>query len=263
MLSYQHGYHAGNRADVLKHAVLDTLLQKVAGGTGPVLYVETHAARGQYDLTGPQARKRAEADAGIKPLLATPAPAPLESWLALVKHHGVRAYPGSPQLARERLKANARLVLFERHPAEYAELERNMRDDPRVRTLHQDGYGGALRLSPRAGEQIFVLVDPSYETSRDIEALALWTPKALKRWPRGILVLWLPLFRDGREADFGQYLARLDPNVLVAAARWPVRPGQESSLEGSAMVAFGAPETARKPCAAIAACLEAAWRQAP
>jgi 23S rRNA (adenine2030-N6)-methyltransferase len=75
---------------------------------------------------------------------------------------------------------------------------------------HADGYSGALKLSPRSNEQIVCFVDPSYETSRDIDALALWTPRALKRWPKGILILWLPLFKDGREIEFGEYLTELD-----------------------------------------------------
>lgn len=261
MLSYQHGYHAGNQADVLKHCVLDVLLRHASSGRKPILYVETHAARGRYDLTAPEARKSREAEQGILPLMAGEAPPALGDWLALVRSRGIRAYPGSPDLARARLTANARIVLFERHPAEYAALQDNMRDDPRVRTLHQDGYTGALRLSPRSGEQIFVLVDPSYETRRDIEALSDWTPKALKRWPQAVLVLWLPLFRDGREAGFGQYLSGLTPNVLIAGARWPASKGRESSLEGSAIVAFGAPETARAQCQDIASSLETLWKQ--
>jgi len=77
MLSYQHGFHAGNRADVLKHAVLDLVLRDVAKGPRPVLYVETHSGRGRYDLTGPQARKGGEADTGILALLKGKAPAGL------------------------------------------------------------------------------------------------------------------------------------------------------------------------------------------
>ncbi|MFN4025299.1 MAG: 23S rRNA (adenine(2030)-N(6))-methyltransferase RlmJ [Hyphomonas sp.] len=259
MLSYQHGFHAGNRADVLKHAVLDTLLRTAAKGPRPVFYVETHAARGRYDLTGTQARKRGEADTGVIPLIKGAAPPPLSPWIDLVRARGVTDYPGSPALAQARLPANARMVLFERHPQEHAALVEAMKGDERILIQRADGYGGALRLAPRAGEQIVVLVDPSYETRRDIEALALWTPKALKRWPNGMLILWLPLFRDGREAEFGEYLATLG-DAMIAGARWPVATDDTSSLEGSAMVAFGVPEPARAPCEAIASSLESLWK---
>lgn len=258
MLSYQHGFHAGNRADVLKHAVLDTLLRAAAEGPRPIFYVETHAARGRYDLTGPQARKRGEADTGVIPLIRGAAPKALSPWIDLVRARGVKDYPGSPALAQARLPANARMVLFERHPQEHAALVEAMKGDERILIQKADGYGGALRLAPRGGEQIVVLVDPSYETRRDIEALALWTPKALKRWPKGMLILWLPLFRDGREAEFGEHLSTLG-DAMIVGARWPVAPDDTSSLEGSAMVAFGVPKPARAPCEAIASSLESLW----
>lgn len=260
MLSYQHGYHAGNRADVLKHAVLDTLLRAAAASPRPLFYVETHSGRGRYDLTNAQARKRGEADDGVIALMKGKAPRPLAEWMNLVNARGIKDYPGSPALAQARLPKSARMTLFELHPQENAALTEAMQGDDRIRIQKADGYSGALRLAPRAGEQMVVLVDPSYETQRDIEALALWTPKALKRWPVALLILWMPLFRDGREAEFGEYLSTLG-DAMIAGARWPVALRTESSIEGSAMVAFGAPKEARAKCDAIASSLENYWAQ--
>lgn len=260
MLSYQHGFHAGNRADVLKHAVLHTLLGSVALGSQPIFYVETHSGRGRYDLTNAQARKRGESDTGVLAFMNGKTPAPLTDWMGFVRPRGARDYPGSPAIAQAVLPKSARMVLFELHPQENAALNEAMKGDDRIRIQKADGYSGALKLAPRAGEQMVTLVDPSYETHRDIEALALWTPKALKRWPRGVLILWLPLFRDGREAEFGEYLSTLG-DAMVVGARWPVATGTESSIEGSAMVAFGAPAAARAKCEAIASSLEHAWAQ--
>jgi len=262
MLSYQHGFHAGNRADVLKHALLDHVLRSLAGGPRPLLYVETHSGRGRYDLTGEQARKGGEAEAGILALLKAGAPAGFSDWLDLVRARTVRDYPGSPALALARLPASARLILFERHPAEFRALTENLGADPRLLIREADGYSGALRLAPRGGEQILVFSDPSYETRRDIEALALWTPRALKRWPTGIILIWLPLYRDGREAEFGEHLAALGAN-LIAGARWPVRPDETGSLEGSAIAGFRVPGTAARSAEAMAARLEAFWAASP
>ncbi len=261
MLSYQHGFHAGNRADVLKHAVLDAILRAAAADPRPLLYVETHSGRGRYDLMGAQARKKAEADAGVIALMQSKAPRPLRPWLDAVTSRGTADYPGSPALAQALLPASARMIFFEKHPAEHAALAANLAGESRALVRHADGYAGALKLAPRGGERILVFVDPSYETSRDIDALALWTPKALKRWPGGMVVLWLPLFRDGREAEFGQYLNGLD-DCLVAGARWPVEPEDESALEGSAIVAFRAPEAAHAPSLTIASALQSWWAQA-
>ena len=234
MLSYQHGFHAGNRADVVKHAVLHSVCRHLTQRNDRILYVETHSGRGRYDLEGPQARKGDEAGDGILSILEGQTPKPLRSWVEFVETAGINSYPGSPAIG----------------------------DDDRIQIKKADGYASALKLSPRSGETMVCLVDPSYETSRDIDALALWTPKALKRWPKAVLMLWLPLFRDGRESEFGEYLTTLG-DCKVYGARWPVDALQETALEGSAMVVFNGPTTADAECAAIATALQSWWSDKP
>jgi 23S rRNA (adenine2030-N6)-methyltransferase len=258
MLSYQHGFHAGNRADVLKHAVLHAILSAVTKETPSALYVETHSGRGRYDLNGAQATKGGEAEDGVLSLLNDGAPKPLRPWLDIVRERGTADYPGSPALAQGLLPATSRMIFFEKHPTEHKELVKAMGNDDRLQVKHADGYSGALKLTPRSGEKMVCFVDPSYETSRDIDALALWTPRALKRWPKGIVILWLPLFKDGREMEFGEYLTTLD-DCFVAGARWPVDPLDEGALEGSAIVAYGAPAASRAASLAIASALQSWW----
>ena len=255
-LSYQHGFHAGNRADVLKHAVLDSLLCDLKDQR--LLYVETHAARGVYDLSSSQAQKTREAEQGVLALLQDGFPRPLKNWGDLVKSHGSAAYPGSPALAAARLGDDARIVLFEKHPTEFTELRKVLADDQRVRIHNSDGYSGALKLAPRRGEQLVVFVDPSYETERDMEELADWAPRALRRWQNAILILWLPLFKDERELDFGAYLADLEVGT-IAGARWPVDPEMETALEGSAIVAYRIGEATGQKALAIAAACQSYW----
>lgn len=258
MLSYQHGFHAGNRADVLKHAVLETVLSGLLPGRQNIFYVETHSGRGAYDLTGKQARKTGEASDGVLALLNDKAPRPLKPWLDIVKKAGPSAYPGSPALAASLLGPKDRMVFFEKHPQEYDALHSLLRHDDRIQVKRSDGYGGALKLAPRSGEQMVVLVDPSYETMRDMDALAEWAPRALRRWPNAILIIWLPLFRDERETEFGAYLAELSEGA-IAGARWPTDPLNETALQGSAIVAYRVgPETGER-MADIASSLQSFW----
>lgn len=46
MLSYQHGYHAGNFADVIKHVSLCLIMDYMTLKDKPFFYLETHAGRG-------------------------------------------------------------------------------------------------------------------------------------------------------------------------------------------------------------------------
>ena len=258
MLSYQHGFHAGNRADTLKHAVLDAILRDLAAGGTPVLYLETHAGRGRYDLTGAQAVKTGEAGEGVLSLWSGEVPAPLAPWMERVRAEGRQNYPGSPALAGLNLSDRDRIVLFEKHPAEFRALGEAFGGDRRVQVRKEDGYAGALRLMPRRGEQMIVFCDPSYETIADMELLAEWAPRALEKWPHALIVLWLPLFKDERELEFGQFLGELEDGV-IAGARWPAPQDKDTALEGSAIVAYRVPKRVRREAGEIAGALEALW----
>lgn len=258
MLSYQHGFHAGNRADMLKHAVLDAILRDLVSGGKSVVHLETHAGRGRYDLTGPQATRTGEAADGVLSLWSAPVPAPVSAWMEQVRKEGQENYPGSPALAALHLGERDRIILFEKHPAEFEALKSVFADDRRVQIRKEDGYAGALRLSPRRGEQMIVFCDPSYETLADMEQLAEWTPRALEKWPDALVVLWLPLFKDERELEFGQFLADLEDGV-VAGARWLAPEDKDTALEGSAIVAYRVPKRVRRAASDIAAALEGLW----
>lgn len=65
MLSYLHGYHAGNFADVLKHLVLTQTLGYLKQKDKPLCYIDTHAGRGRYRLNSLQALKNKEFLTGI------------------------------------------------------------------------------------------------------------------------------------------------------------------------------------------------------
>ena len=124
MLSYQHAYHAGNAADVHKHALLALALDYMARKPKPLTSLETHAGRALYDLAGAEARKTGEAAAGIGRMQGWFAPDhPYARALAAAQAQGgASAYPGSPLIARTLLRADDRLVLAERHPQEVAAL---------------------------------------------------------------------------------------------------------------------------------------------
>ncbi len=245
---------------MLKHAVLHGVLQAEASDPAPLFYVETHAGRGLYDLTGKQASKTGEAALGV---LAMPrdkqAPRALQPWLTHVQTSGPKAYPGSPALAVHILHDQARFAFFEKHPGEYQALMQALGDEDRAQIKQQDGYSSALRLQPRRGERMLVMLDPSYETTADMDALANWVPRAMHRWPTARFLIWLPLFADGREDEFGAYLSELAEG-FVAGSRWDRSPADPSALAGSAMIGLRLGGAGAKRAFAIAAELDRLWR---
>ncbi len=71
-MNYRHAFHAGNFADVGKHAVLTRILVHLRGKPAAFRVIDTHAGAGVYDLAGEEASRSGEWRGGIGRLLAAP-----------------------------------------------------------------------------------------------------------------------------------------------------------------------------------------------
>jgi 23S rRNA (adenine2030-N6)-methyltransferase len=198
MLSYLHGYHAGNHADVLKHTVLTALLARLVAKPKPLRYIETHAGAGGYDLRAPAAQRNREHEGGVGRLLsATDAPGAVARWLALVQRYNgdgpLRRYPGSPWLARESLRPIDDLFLFERHPAEHRALKKAFGAQRRVKVLRDDGLFGCIGLVPPPAKRALTFIDPSYELRDEHRMVIDALSKLNARFATGVVAIWYPV----------------------------------------------------------------------
>jgi 23S rRNA (adenine2030-N6)-methyltransferase len=252
-LNYRHAFHAGNFADLVKHAGLLQLLARLKDGP-PLTVIDTHAGRGLYDLAGPEARKSGEAEAGVVRLLqsgAAPAEfAPLIAAVAALNGAGgVRRYPGSPWLIAEALRPGDTYIACELRREEHQALRSLLTDRRDVLTLCADGYDAAVDRCPRQG-RVLALIDPPFEKPDDYARIAQ-TLSALRRRNRGVQsMVWLPL-KDLE--TFDAFLRDLedtvDADLLVAEAR--VRPlSDPMKMNGCALALVGGPHIER-PLGAI------------
>ena len=69
-MNYDHAFHAGNHADVLKHLVLVAMLEALARKPAPYFVLDTHAGQGRYGLQAEAAHRSGEARDGIERLQA-------------------------------------------------------------------------------------------------------------------------------------------------------------------------------------------------
>lgn len=208
MLSYLHGFHAGNFADVHKHWILSLCLESLNRKQKPWSYLETHAGRAFYDLTDERALKTAEYQSGIGRLFNQPSPPPFHNYLALVAEqnsHQLTRYPGSPALVARYKREGDKLSLMELHPAEAEALRSVFRHDDEIAVHHRDGYEGVLALLPPKPNRGVVLVDPSYEVKSEYQQVVSFISDAVRKWPGGSYLIWYPLL----SADRHQTLKRL------------------------------------------------------
>ncbi|SIS83598.1 23S rRNA (adenine(2030)-N(6))-methyltransferase RlmJ [Paracoccus saliphilus] len=259
MLSYQHAYHAGNTADLHKHALLAAALDYLTRKDKPLTYLETHAGRGLYDLNSPEAAKTGEAQAGIFRAEA-------EGWLApdhpllralqdIRAVHGRTAYPGSPLIAAHFLRPGDRAHLAELHPTEHAALSQVSG----FATIHrEDGFRMAQAVCPPTPRRGMLLIDPSYEIKADYDSLPRIIGQIARKWNVGVIALWYPILADGRHETMTGALRTAYPDALISEVDFPpARPGH--AMIGSGMFILNPPWS----LAQEAARLEKLFRQLP
>jgi 23S rRNA (adenine2030-N6)-methyltransferase len=208
MLSYRHGYHAGNFADVFKHIVLTVLLQALARKDRPFIYIDTHAGAGRYDLRSESAHKNREFDSGIGRIWSeSNPPAAVAAYLNAVAacNRGATAntqrgeaalprwYPGSPRIAAHFLRADDRMILAELHSSEQPLLQREFQNDQRVTIVRGDGYHLLKSQLPPSERRGLVLIDPSYEPREEIKYVIDALRDGHTRWASGSYAIWYPI----------------------------------------------------------------------
>lgn len=241
MFSYQHGYHAGGPADVVKHALLALLLERLASKPKPLTYYETHAGRGVYRLDAPEALKTGEANHGIARLWPQrqAAPAALAAYLSTLGRE-MAIYPGSPDIALRLLREADNLHLCEAHPQEVAALRQAMAGDARVTVHAADGPATVPALLPPASGRGLVMVDPAYERQADYMATAATVAAIVKAWPKAVVMVWYPLLPEGRHVGLVNALEALAvPATLQAELMW--RKGAGRGAYGSGQIIVNLP----------------------
>jgi len=247
MLSYLHGFHAGNHADVLKHGVLALLIETLTAKPKPLVYLDSHAGAGLYDLDSEQATKTGEFANGIGRLWPMRHDLPelagyFDSIAALNPDGGHVRYPGSPELVRRLLRPDDRLILMELHKAEVHGLRAALDGDSRVHIHHRDGFEGLPALLPPKPARGLALIDPPYEVKTDYAEVARCLAVAHARWPTGVYAIWYP--RLGLDRDQSETLLRglLDSIPRVLIAELSVSPQtRDFGMHGSGMALVNPP----------------------
>ncbi|MEO6607423.1 MAG: 23S rRNA (adenine(2030)-N(6))-methyltransferase RlmJ, partial [Aestuariivirga sp.] len=169
-MNYRHAFHAGNHADVLKHAVLALVISYLAQKDKAFAVLDAHAGIGAYDLLGTEALKTDEWRGGVglmgKPF-ASDVEALLQPYRASLQdmnpQGGTRYYPGSPEIILQGLRAGDRLIANELHPVDAETLTENYRADSRVRVTGVDALAAIKAQLPFTERRGLVLIDPPYE----------------------------------------------------------------------------------------------------
>ena len=222
-MNYRHAFHAGNFADIFKHAILTRILVYLMRKDAPLRFLDTHAGLGSYSLAGKEAQRSGEWREGVGRLLKAAPPAPIKALLApyletlgaLTAAGAGGRYPGSPIIAQALLRVQDRLSLCEMHPEDRAALAVNIGRDRRVTIADGDGYGALKAWLPPPERRGLALIDPAFEEPNESERIERALAMALTKWPTGCYALWRPIKAQREDAHFLNAIAALGASNIL------------------------------------------------
>lgn len=264
-MNYRHAFHAGNFADVVKHAVLARILVHLRAKPAAFRVIDTHAGAGRYDLGAPEASRTGEWRDGIGRLAAARlAPevaellAPYLDVVAKFNQDGqLRVYPGSPEIARAHLRPPDRLVACELAPEATRALARNLARDARAKAVAIDGWTALTAYVPPKERRGLVVVDPAFEQPDELDRLADRFAAAHRKWPTGIYLLWWPVKQSRDFEAFGKRLARLGIAKILRAEVTVSGPRENDRLAGCGLAIANPPWALERELAALLPALAA------
>lgn len=264
-MNYRHAFHAGNFADVVKHAVFAWCIQRLVQKDAPVRVIDTHAGVGAYDLASEEAQRNPEWKDGVARVWSSwrsaseEARRALQPWMSAVAAEAsssppegaLTRYPGSPAVALSLLRGCDRLQLCELHPADAQTLNQRMRErqrgEARWTVEERDGFDALAAYLPPPERRGLVLVDPPFEAADELSTMERAARRAIIRWPTGVFLFWRPLkaIADVEAFDRGlaSWLVRergVDREKLLTIDLW-VRPPGPGRLAGAGLFVVNPP----------------------
>ncbi len=207
MLSYRHGYHAGNSADVLKHFILLYVLDYVKKKDKNFIFIDSHAGAGKYSISDPYMQKNKEYLQGIERIIKIRNDDIfLKNYLDLIKlinsNSDLKIYPGSCYLAAKSLRTDDKLHFLELHPTEFLNLKKNFENDSRIIIENEDSYKRINKLLPPKEKRAVILIDPSYEVKDEYEKVSKMLSDCYKKFPLGLYIVWYPVLSNKKSESF-------------------------------------------------------------
>ncbi|MDQ6994659.1 MAG: 23S rRNA (adenine(2030)-N(6))-methyltransferase RlmJ [Mariprofundaceae bacterium] len=208
MLSYQHSYHAGNHADILKHIILGDVVAGMQKKATPMFMLDAFAGRGMYDLHAEDAQKTHEFDTGVArlwPIQDDDIPEGVARWKSLIEVEnpdgGFSRFPGSTAMLAHMLRPMDRLAACDLHPQEFNALRQGFRSHRRFSLHQRDAYEALHAFLPPKEKRGLIFLDPSFEDKTEYQAIAESIADIYAHFRAGVYVIWYPILPAGRDIE--------------------------------------------------------------
>tara|TARA_B100001778_G_scaffold256622_1_gene216765 strand:+ start:95 stop:925 length:831 start_codon:yes stop_codon:yes gene_type:complete len=238
MLSYKHGYHAGNHADVIKHIILLYLYNIEKKTENSISYIDTHSGNGIYKYISRYMDKNKEYKDGIKKIQNYKGNNILiKNYLSTItKITGKNNYyPGSPIFISSISNKKDKLFFCELHNNEYDLLKKNLNNYTNIKVLNVDGFNFTFNKVNKE-KNYFVFVDPSYEIKDDFDKVEQILNNIDNLFSKSKFIIWYPVLNILENDDFIQNIRKKGIGNIINIEVPIMKYGDNVGLQGSGLL---------------------------
>ena len=237
MLSYKHGFHAGNHADVLKHIVLIYLYILVKKHHKSISYIDTHSGNGLYKYISKYMEKNKEYKYGIKKIEKYTGDNKLiKNYLSIIKTISKKNnfYPGSPSIISNISDKNDKLYFCELHNNEFDNLKKNLKKFTNIKNINTDGFE-FIEKKLSNDRSYFILIDPSYEIKDDYIKINNVIDN-IEKYEKSKILIWYPILNFEDNDRFIENLRKKGIGKMINL-ELPIKSNkEEKGMKGSGLL---------------------------
>ncbi len=242
MLSYKHGYHAGNQADVLKHICLIQAYKSLKRYHNSISYIDTHAGSGNYSFKSDYMAKNKEYENGISKLESYKYEnQSIKFYLKVLRNINnskkMTFYPGSPSIMSYLSDSSDKLIFYELHNNEVELLKKHLAKKINSKVYNKDGFEFFLEKINQK-EKTLVLIDPSYEIKDDFEKVVKTLKILNEEYENVTAMIWYPVLNIENNDLFIENIRKLGSNQITRIELPLKKYNEEVGMKGSGIILF-------------------------
>ena len=243
MLSYKHGFHAGNHSDVLKHICLIYFIKSIKKSNNSITYIDTHSGGGIYNFNHEYMKKNKEYQSGISKIIDFKTEDPyIRFYLKTIRNINeskiIKFYPGSPKIAEYLTDNKDELYFCELHTNEYQELKRNFNKYSNIKITKKDGFLFFNSKKIKKEKNGIILIDPSYEIKDDYQKVINFINKNYNQFENVIVLIWYPILSRDQTNDFINEFKRTGIKDILRIEMPIKNDSEEKGMTGSGLIAL-------------------------
>ena len=241
MLSYKHGYHAGNQADVLKHICLIQAYKSLKRHHNSISYIDTHAGSGNYNFKSDYMSKNKEYENGISKLENYKYEnQSIKFYLKVLRNINnskkMTFYPGSPSIMSHLSDNSDKLLFYELHNNEFNLLRKNLSKNINAKIFNEDGFVFLDKIN--ANSKTLALIDPSYEIKEDFNKVLNTLAILNAKFENLTAIIWYPVLNIEKNDLFIENVRKIGSNRITRIELPLKKYDEEVGMKGSGIILF-------------------------